>query len=344
MAVEGAALVTGGARRLGRAMALELARRGHDVAVHYGGSSDAAAETAGDIEAKGRRAVTVQADLLDEGAVQALVPEAAARLGGPVHVLVNNASIFEDETYQTATRQSWDRHMESNLRAPFALTQGLAAQVPDPVKDDNGEPVAQGLVVNMIDQRVLKPTPAFMTYSLAKAGLWALTRTSAQALAPRIRVNAIGPGPTMQGARQSAEHFARQRAATSGWIRCATISRNASPPPVASPAAGCVPASTRRVRTAAPAPARTSASQSVATCCTPVGTTCPSTQTTPSSGHARSAADDGAQVMGEYLTEESRDVVGKAELNAFFDDVDQLREAVDRLAARLDRLQPDGDA
>jgi len=90
----------------------------------------------------------------------------------------------------------------------------LAAQVPDPVMDENGEPEAQGLVVNMIDQRVLKPTPEFMSYTIAKMGLWALTRTSAQALAPRVRVNAIGPGPTLQGARQSAKHFAGQRAAT----------------------------------------------------------------------------------------------------------------------------------
>jgi NAD(P)-dependent dehydrogenase (short-subunit alcohol dehydrogenase family) len=129
-------------------------------------------------------------------------------------VLVNNASIFDYDNIHTATRLSWDRHMESNLRAPFVLTQALAAQIPDPLTDENGEPQAQGLVVNMIDQRVHKLTPEFMTYTIAKMGLWALTRTAAQALAPRIRVNAIGPGPTLQGARQSADHFARQRAAT----------------------------------------------------------------------------------------------------------------------------------
>ena len=195
-------------------MALALAARGHDVAIHYHRSAEDAERTADDARALGVRAVTLQADLLDLDRVEALVPEAAARLGGPVHVLVNNASIFEDETYQTATRQSWDRHMESNLRAPFALTQGLAAQVPDPVKDDNGEPVAQGLVVNMIDQRVRKLTPEFMTYTIAKMGLWAFTQTAAQALAPACRVNAIGPGPTLRGGRQSEAHFAKQRAAT----------------------------------------------------------------------------------------------------------------------------------
>ena len=208
------ALVTGAARRLGRAMALELARAGHDVAVHYSGSMAEAEATAQDIRALGVRAVTLQADLIVEDQMQALVPRAAAALGAPITVLVNNASIFEYYTLASATRNSWDRHLESNLRAPFVLTQALAAQVSDPVTDDLGEPVAQGLVVNMIDQRVHKLTPEFMTYTIAKMGLWALTRTSAQALAPRVRVNAIGPGPTLQGARQSAEHFAGQRAAT----------------------------------------------------------------------------------------------------------------------------------
>ena len=128
-------------------------------------------------------------------------------------MLVNNASIFEYDNLGSATRQSWDRHMGSNLRAPFVLTQGFARQAPK--ADRSGaEPRAQALIVNMIDQRVLKPTPEFMTYSLAKAGLWWLTQTSAQALAPDIRVNAIGPGPTLQGNRQSDDHFARQRAAT----------------------------------------------------------------------------------------------------------------------------------
>jgi NAD(P)-dependent dehydrogenase (short-subunit alcohol dehydrogenase family) len=128
-------------------------------------------------------------------------------------MLVNNASIFEYDTILTATRDSWERHIGSNLRAPFLLTQAFARQglAPDM---STGEPTATGLIVNLIDQRVLKPTPEFMTYTVAKMGLWALTRTSAQALAPAIRVNAIGPGPTLQGARQSADHFRRQRAAT----------------------------------------------------------------------------------------------------------------------------------
>lgn len=208
------ALVTGAGKRLGRAMAVFLAARGHDVAVHYATSADEAAETVAAVQALGRRAVALQADLLDEAAVATLVPRAAAALGGPLTVLVNNASIFEYDNIATATRESWDRHFGSNLRAPFMLTQAFAAQCPPPTLDDMQEPVAAGLIVNMIDQRVWKPTPEFMTYSLAKAGLWALTRSSAQALAPRVRVNGIGPGPTLRGTRQSDDHFARQRAAT----------------------------------------------------------------------------------------------------------------------------------
>jgi len=208
------ALVTGAGKRLGRAMALELARRGHDVAVHYATSRDEAEAVAAEIRGLGQNAVTVQADLLDEAQVQRLLPEAAGLLNAPITCLINNASIFEYDTIQSATRDSWDRHMESNLRAPFVLTQAMAAQVPAPDKCDMGEPVARGLVINMIDQRVRKLTPEFMTYTLAKMGLWAFTQTAAQALAPHIRVNAIGPGPTLQGHRQTETHFQRQREAT----------------------------------------------------------------------------------------------------------------------------------
>jgi NAD(P)-dependent dehydrogenase (short-subunit alcohol dehydrogenase family) len=208
------ALVTGAARRLGRAMALALAERGYDVAVHYAGSGAEAGATVAEISALGRRAVALQADLLVEAEAEALVPRAAAELGGPLTLLVNNASIFEHDTLETATRQSWDRHLESNLRAPFVLMQHFAAQAPAALHDAAGEPVAQAMVLNMIDQRVFKLTPQFMTYTIAKMGLWALTRTAAQALAPAIRVNAIGPGPTLRGSRQSEGHFAAQRAAT----------------------------------------------------------------------------------------------------------------------------------
>lgn len=210
----GKALITGAGKRLGRAMALYLAGRGFDVALHHATSREDAESAADEARALGVRAAVLHADLLNEEDIAALVPAAAQALGGPLTVLINNASIFEYDTLQSATLDSWNRHIGSNLRAPFVLTQHFAAQAPRAMNDTFGEPVAQGLVVNMIDQRVLKLTPEFMTYTLAKMGLWALTRTAAQALAPDIRVNAIGPGPTLRGGRQSADHFARQRANT----------------------------------------------------------------------------------------------------------------------------------
>ncbi|WP_254696069.1 SDR family oxidoreductase [Palleronia sp. THAF1] len=201
-------------------MALHLGACGHDVAVHYNTSSGGADAVVAELRDMGRQAVAVQADLLDEEATAGLVDQAAQALGAPLTVLINNASTFEHDTIANATRDSWDRHIGSNLRAPFVLTQAFAAQAPKAAND--GEPLATGLVINMVDQRVLKPTPEFMTYTIAKMALWAFTKTAAQALAPAIRVNAIGPGPTMQGARQSAEHFANQRAAT-------ILKRGASP-------------------------------------------------------------------------------------------------------------------
>lgn len=206
--------MTGAGARLGQAMALYLGQRGYDVAVHYAGSATGAADTVAQLLAMGRQAVALQADLLDENATCALIGRAVDALGGPLTCLINNASIFEYDSIATATRTSWDRHIESNLRAPFVLTQAFAAQAPDLIHDTNGEPVAQALVINMLDQRIHKLTPEFMSYTIAKMGLWAMTRTTAQALAPKIRVNGIGPGPTLQGHRQSVTHFEKQRAAT----------------------------------------------------------------------------------------------------------------------------------
>jgi len=212
--VTGAALVTGGAQRLGRAMALALAEDGHDVVIHYAGSKAQAEETALEARAFGVRAVTLKADLLERDEVAALVPAAVQVIGGPLAVLVNNASIFEYDTVQTATTTSWDRHVVSNLEAPFFLSQAFAAQVKGGQKDARGEAVASACIVNIIDQRARKLTPEFATYTIAKMGLWAFTKTAAQGLAPYIRVNGIGPGPTLRGARQTESHFADQRANT----------------------------------------------------------------------------------------------------------------------------------
>jgi NAD(P)-dependent dehydrogenase (short-subunit alcohol dehydrogenase family) len=201
-----AALVTGAARRIGRAIALALGASGFDVAVHYSGSAAEAEATAADLRALGRRAATLRADLSREHEVAALLPAAAAALGGPIGALVNNASIFERDEWDDATRASWDRHIEPNLRAPFALTQTFARALPAE---------AEGVVVNLLDQRVWSLTPHFVSYTVSKAALWTLTRQMALALAPRgIRVNGIGPGPAAPSPRQTPEQFERQAAST----------------------------------------------------------------------------------------------------------------------------------
>jgi NAD(P)-dependent dehydrogenase (short-subunit alcohol dehydrogenase family) len=209
------ALVTGGGKRLGRAMAVYLASRGHDVAVHYNTSARGAEEVVAEIEAMGRAAVALRADLLEEEETDGLVPRAAEALGGPLNVLVNSASIFERDTLASMTRLSWDRHMESNLRAPVHLTQRFAEQAPPAPSDHAGDPVPQSLVVNILDQRVARPGPDFMSYTLAKMALHAFTTTGAQALAPRVRVNGIAPGYTMHDPGQTEEEFVRARRAVS---------------------------------------------------------------------------------------------------------------------------------
>ena len=208
MTTRGAALVTGAGRRIGRALALEAARAGFDVAVHYRAArpdSKADAQAVADeIAALGRRAVILDAELTDEDQTAALIGRAAQALG-PVTLLVNSASTFEDDRLATATRQSWDAHLDANLRAPVVLAQAFAAALPAS---------QAGQIVNIVDQRVLRPNPQFFSYSLSKAGLWWATQTLAQDLAPRIRVNAIGPGPTLASVHQAPGEFEREAAGT----------------------------------------------------------------------------------------------------------------------------------
>ena len=194
------ALVTGGAKRLGRAICLALADAGFDLAIHYNSSAAEAEALATEIRARGRKALTLQADLMREAEVATLIPRATEALG-PLGVLVNNASTFERDEWNDATRESWDLHIEPNLRAPFLLMQGFAAALPVPL---------HGVIINMLDQRVMSLTPHFVTYTVSKAGLWALTQQMALALAPRIRVNGIGPGPALPSPRQSQAQFDRQ--------------------------------------------------------------------------------------------------------------------------------------
>jgi NAD(P)-dependent dehydrogenase (short-subunit alcohol dehydrogenase family) len=192
-----AALVTGGARRIGRALALALAEAGYAVAVHHYRSQGEADALVDEIARAGGRAVALAADLAEEDAVRELLPRAAAQLG-PIGVLVNNASIFENDTLGTVSRQGWDAHLAVNLRAPFVLIQEFARRLPTD---------AGGAIVNLLDERVWNLTPYFVSYTVTKAALWTLTRTMALALAPRIRVNGIGPGPTLPSPRQTPQQF-----------------------------------------------------------------------------------------------------------------------------------------
>lgn len=194
------ALVTGGARRIGAAIATDLAANGFTVAVHCNRSRREAAALCAAIAAAGGRAEAFRADLTDDDDVERLVPKVAETLG-PVALLVNNASIFEDDRVTSFDREGWDRHFAVHLKAPALLAREVAAALP---------PEAEALVVNIIDQRVWRPTPNFFSYTLSKSALWTATRTMAQALAPRVRVNAIGPGPTLMNERQSEADFRRQ--------------------------------------------------------------------------------------------------------------------------------------
>lgn len=194
-APRGAALVTGAARRIGREIALHAARAGWDVAIHHGSSQQDAETVAAEVRALGRRAVVLQADLSDVVAAHALIGHASEALG-PLTLLVNNASVFQDDRLDTVTGESWSLHMDVNLRAPVLLAQAFAAQAPE-----------GSSIVNLLDQRVLKPDPRFFSYALSRAGLHWATTTMAQALAPRIRVNAVAPGPTLKSIHQTEADF-----------------------------------------------------------------------------------------------------------------------------------------
>ncbi|ACT58020.1 SDR family oxidoreductase [Hirschia baltica] len=203
--IEKRALITGAGRRLGQAMATCLGARGFKVAIHYRSSKEGAQQTLDAVRQAGGDGAIVQADLKSEADLASLVQTSSNLLSGPLGLLVNNASAFEEDGLQSHTFESWDKHMAINLRAPIALSQAFAAQID---KD------AKGLIVNLVDQRVWKLNPTFFSYTLSKSALWTATQTMAQALAPNIRVNGIGPGPTLQNERQSTADFQQQVDAT----------------------------------------------------------------------------------------------------------------------------------
>jgi NAD(P)-dependent dehydrogenase (short-subunit alcohol dehydrogenase family) len=198
------ALITGAARRIGRAITLALAAEGWQVAIHHNSSAEHAQELAREVEIAGGRAVALQGDLSDITAVESLVGRCSELLGPPT-CLINNASTFLDDSPLNLNADVWDRHINTNLRAPIFLATSFARQLPKGT---------QGNIINIIDQRVLRPSPEYFSYTVSKAALWNATRTLAQALAPGIRVNAVSPGPVLQSIHQSKEDFDKEVAGT----------------------------------------------------------------------------------------------------------------------------------
>ena len=194
------ALITGAAVRIGRCIAETLAAEGWSIALHYNQSQESAKLLADEISAIGNEVKIYRANLEIESEVVSLIADINQSMG-PVDCLVNNASAFEYDTITSSNRALWDCHMETNLRAPFVLSQQFAGQ--KSCKHDR-------CIINILDQRVWNLTPHFMTYTLSKASLWTLTQTLALALAPSIRVNAIGPGPVLPSTRQTDDDFKKQ--------------------------------------------------------------------------------------------------------------------------------------
>jgi NAD(P)-dependent dehydrogenase (short-subunit alcohol dehydrogenase family) len=211
------ALVTGASHRIGRAIALAIARSGRPVGVHYASSREGAEGVVAEIEKTGVRAVALQADLRHTAAPRALVEECALKLGQAPGVLVNNASLFEPDEIDTLSEETWAPHIAINLTAPVLLAQAFAERLPQ---------AAQGTIVNILDQRVLRPQPGFFSYSLSKSALWSATQLLAQALAPRIRVNGIGPGPVMRSIHQTEQDFAAE-------VRSTLLTRQPQPEDIA---------------------------------------------------------------------------------------------------------------
>lgn len=201
---QGVALITGAARRIGRAIARDMAAAGWRIGVHYRHSAAEAHTLVDEIRDIGGQAAALPADLADPAELGTLIPRCREALGAP-SCLINNASEFHPDTIVTASPETWDTHLDINLKAPVFLARALFLHLP---------PEVEGNVINIIDQRVWKLTPDFFSYTLSKAGLWTATRTLAQALAPRVRVNAIAPGPVLKSVHQTDAEFAAEAQST----------------------------------------------------------------------------------------------------------------------------------
>lgn len=197
---EKSVLITGAAQRIGRTIALKLAADGWAIGIHYNSSEQKANELVAEIKENGGRAETVSANLLEEKSLANLILNTKSKLGG-LNCLINNAAIFEKDSLLDSTQETWDRHFQINLRAPFVLIENFARELPE---------TELGNIINVIDQRVWNLSPGFMSYTLSKSALWTLTQTAASTLAPRIRVNAIGPGPTLPSIYQTQQQFDQQ--------------------------------------------------------------------------------------------------------------------------------------
>ncbi|PZM16950.1 SDR family oxidoreductase [Rhizobium tubonense] len=194
------ALITGGSKRIGRAIALDLAANGFAIAIHANASFAEADALVAELRQEGKKAVSVKADLRNLSETATLIKRASAGLG-PIDLLINNASTFQNDSAGQFDAEAFDAHFAVHVRAPSILAAAFAEQLPAEVS---------GLIVNMIDQRVWALNPRFYSYTLSKSALWTATQTMAQTFAPRIRVNAIGPGPTVPSVRQTKEDFQAQ--------------------------------------------------------------------------------------------------------------------------------------
>ena len=197
-------LITGGSQRIGRCISETLASKGWSVAIHFHESASSAETLADTIASEGGKAEIFQADLSNQSEVEGLIAQIDDVIG-PLGALVNNASIFESESWEDVTEESWTTHLNVNVRAPYFLSQAFAQSLPAN---------ETGAIVNIIDQRVWNLRSDFISYTISKSGLWTMTQTLALALAPRIRVNAVGPGPTLPSKRQSDSSFRQQAEGT----------------------------------------------------------------------------------------------------------------------------------